>query len=189
MTEVDWGWKLREAVDRIKSAYAHIGRSSGAPILAIVYPPDQELAVLKEWHTLMATLDGSFDVRTIDAFDVTSSATGQFGAENIVANFADPMPGSDPEAELGQLWTDAVAERIHELTNRSGTALPLIVIKHLAALYPATGPRAVMQAVWDTERASLDTVVVFLIPGTLLQPRVYSFVNRREEFMYRGDVL
>jgi hypothetical protein len=46
-----------------------------------------------------------------------------------------------------------------------------------------------MQAVWDTEKASLDTVVVFLVPGTLIQPRVYSFVNRREEFMYRGDVL
>jgi hypothetical protein len=46
-----------------------------------------------------------------------------------------------------------------------------------------------MQAVWDTERASLDTVVVFLIPGTLLQPRVYLFVNRQEEFMYRGDIL
>ena len=190
MIEVDWGWKLREAVDRIKTAYAHIGRSSGAPILAIVYPPDQEFAVLKEWHTLMATLAGSFDVRTIDAFDITASATEQFGVNDVLANLADPMPGSDPEAELGQLWTDALAERIHELTGpTNGNSKPLVVMEHLAALYPVTGPRAVMQAVWDNERASLDTVVVFLIPGTLLQPRVYSFVNRKEEFMYRGDVL
>jgi len=69
MTEVDWGWKLREAVERIKTAYAHIGRSSGAPILAILYPPEQEIAVLKEWHTLMASLQGTYDVRTVDALE------------------------------------------------------------------------------------------------------------------------
>ena len=81
MTNVDWGWKLREAVERIKTAYAHIGRSSGAPILAIVYPPDQEIAVLKEWHTLTASLGSSFDVRTIDALEVTSMAVQEFGVE------------------------------------------------------------------------------------------------------------
>ena len=190
MTEVDWGWKLREAVERIKTAYAHIGRSSGAPILAIVYPPDQEIAVLKEWHTLTASLGSSFDVRTIDALEVTSLAVQEFGVEAVVANLADPMPGSDPNAELGRHWVRAIAARIHELTGPgSANSVPLVVIERLAALYPVAGPRAVMQAVWDTERASLDTVVVFLIPGTLLQPRVYLFVNRQEEFMYRGDIL
>src|ERR1019366_9367609 len=116
MTEVDWGWKLREAVERIKTAYAHIGRSSGAPILAIVYPPDQEIAVLKEWHTLTASLGSSFDVRTIDALEVTSLAVQEFGVEAVVANLADPMPGSDPNAELGRHWVRAIAARIHELT-------------------------------------------------------------------------
>ena len=190
MTEVDWGWKLREAVERIKTAYAHIGRSSGAPILAIVYPPDQEIAVLKEWHTLTASLGSSFDVRTIDALEVTATALQEFGVEAVVANLADPMPGSDPNAELGRHWVRAIAARIHELTGpASANSVPLVVIERLAALYPVAGPRAVMQAVWDTEHASLDTVVVFLIPGTLLQPRVYLFVNRQEEFMYRGDIL
>lgn len=190
MTDVDWGWKLREAVERIKTAYAHIGRSSGAPILAIVYPPEQEIAVLKEWHTLMASLKGSYDVRTVDALEETAGAVEELGVDAIIANFEDPMPGSDPQAELGRQWIDAIAAKIHEqATPASTSAVPLVVVEHLAALYPAAGPRAVMQAVWDTEHTALDTVVVFLVPGTLLQPRVYSFVNRREEFMYRGDVL
>jgi hypothetical protein len=190
MTEVDWGWKLREAVDRIKTAYAHIGRSSGAPILAIVYPPEQEIAVLREWHTLMASLAGSFDVRTIDALDSTMQVVDEFGVDTIVSNFDEPMPGSDPQAELGHRWVDRIAEQVHALSTRSSDGpLPLVIVERLAALYPAAGPRAVMQAIWDTEKASLDTVVVFLVPGTLLQPRVYSFLNRREEFMYRGDVL
>ena len=108
----------------------------------------------------------------------------------VVANLEDPMPGSDANAELGRHWVRAVAARIHELTGpASANSVPLVVIERLAALYPVAGPRAVMQAVWDTERASLDTVVVFLIPGTLLQPRVYRFVDRQEEFMYRGDIL
>ena len=120
MTEVDWGWKLREAVDRIKTAYAHIGRSSGAPILAIVYPPEQEIAVLKEWHTLMASLAGSFDVRTIDALEATMRVVDEFGVDTIVSNFDEPMPGSDPQAELGHRWVDRIAEQIHALSSRSG---------------------------------------------------------------------
>ena len=190
MTDVDWGWKLREAVERIKTAYAHIGRSSGAPILAIVYPPEQEIAVLKEWHTLMASLAGSFDVRTIDALEVTMHALDEFGTAAVISTFKDPMPGSDPQAELGRRWVDAVEAKIHELAALPANgAVPLVVVERLAALYPAASPTAVMQAVWDTQGAALDTVVVFLIPGTLVQPRVYSFLNRREEFVYRGDVL
>jgi hypothetical protein len=190
MMEVDWDWKLREAVERIKTAYAHIGRSSGAPILAIVYPPDQEIAVLKEWHALATSLEKKFDARTIDALEVTGRAVEEFGVEAVVANLVDPMPGSDANAELGRHWIRAIAARIHELVGPGADGrLPLVVVERLAALYPVAGPRAVMQAVWDTEHASLDTVVVFLIPGTLLQPRVYKFVDRKEEFMYRGDIL
>src|ERR1035441_7447622 len=46
---------------------------------------------------------------------------------------------------------------------RPPSDLPLPT-RRSADLYPAAGPRTVMQAVWDTEKASLDTVVVFLIP-------------------------
>ena len=41
----DWQWKLREAVDTIKARYDQIGRKTGAPFLAVVYPPEAEAAV------------------------------------------------------------------------------------------------------------------------------------------------
>ena len=50
--QVDWQWKLREAVDTIRARYDQIGRKTGAPFLAIVYPPEAEAAVLKEWRVL-----------------------------------------------------------------------------------------------------------------------------------------
>jgi hypothetical protein len=49
---VDWGWKLREAVERLKTQYDHIGRKTGARFLGIVYPLEAEAAALKEWHTI-----------------------------------------------------------------------------------------------------------------------------------------
>jgi hypothetical protein len=65
----------------------------------------------------------------------------------------------------------------------------VVVLERLAALYPATGPRAVMQALWDSEQSSLDGPVVVLIPGRIEEPRVYAFVNQQRELMYRGDIL
>ena len=40
----------REAIERIRSRYEHIGRKTGAPFLAVVYPAELETAVLKEWQ-------------------------------------------------------------------------------------------------------------------------------------------
>jgi hypothetical protein len=62
-------------------------------------------------------------------------------------------------------------------------------LERLAALYPASSPRAVMQALWDSSQAELNGPVVLLIPGVLVEARVYYFVGQVEEFMYRGDIL
>jgi len=111
------------------------------------------------------------------------------GCENLVASFKEPMPGSDPEVDLGHLWVRAIGAEIKRaVTVPTGTRI-VIVLEHLAALFPASGPRALMQELWDSEQSSLEGPVVVLIPGTLHQSRVYSFVNQREEFMYRGDIL
>lgn len=186
---VDWSWKLREALERVKSRYDHIGRKTGAPFLAVVYPPEAETAVLKEWKTLAGTLGAGFDVRTVDVLEVTSSVIDELGAENIVEVLTNPMPGSSPEAELGSMWARALAVRLEELAVDRGQGKPVVVLERLAALYPATGPRAVMQNLWDSEQQALDGPVVVLIPGTLVEARVYRFVDQREEFMYRGDIL
>lgn len=186
---VDWGWKLREAVDRLRTRYEHIGRKTGAPFLAVVYPPEAERSVLREWRTLAATLEPDFSVRTVDALSVTSSIVQQFGAEALVDSMTDPMPGSDPTSELGSMWTNAVATSVREAVSRPSTGRPIVVIERLAALYPASGPRSVMQTLWDGDHAALDGPVVLLVPGVLVEARVYRFVGQVEEFMYRGDIL
>jgi hypothetical protein len=184
----DWSWKLQEAIERIKTRYEYIGRKTGAPFLAIVYPPEVEIKVLKEWRTLAETLCKDFDVKTIDVLAVTMSVIDDVKIDNILGSIGDPMPGSNPESELGHMWVTAITNAVKE-ASRQEMAKTVIVLEKLASLYPITGPRAVMQNLWDNEHACLDGPIVILIPGTLKEPRVYSFVNKQDEFMYRGDVL
>jgi len=188
---VDWRWKLREAVEQVRTRCEHIGRGTGAPFLAVVYTPEAERAVFREWHTLVGSLAPEFDVRTVDVLEVTSGVVRQFGAEALVESMKDPMPGSDPVSELGTMWTSAVAASVREAALKPGSGRPVVVLERLAALYPASGPRAVMQALWEGNHASLEGPVVLLIPGVLIEARVYHFVGdpRAEEFMYRGDIL
>jgi hypothetical protein len=185
----DWEWKLTEAAERLRTRYEHIGRRSGAPFLAIVYAPEIERAFLKEWLTLAATLEPELSIRSVDVLEVTASIVRQFGAESLVDSMRDPMPGSDPTSELGSMWTNAVAARVREAANKTGSGRPVVVLEQLAALYPASGPRAVMQALWDSDHAALEGPVVLLVPGVLVEARVYRFVGQVEEFMYRGDIL
>ncbi|MBI4561961.1 MAG: hypothetical protein HY724_07935 [Candidatus Rokubacteria bacterium] len=188
-TPEDWGWKLREATDRIRTRYEHIGRKTAAPFLAIVYPPQAEREALREWHTLARTLDPPFAVRAVDVLQVTTRVVRQFGVEALVEAMRDPMPGSDPTAELGELWMKAVVSEVHAGAGQGDTGRPVVVLERLAALYPASSPRAVMQALWDSGQSALEAPVILLIPGSLLEARVYAFVGKVQEFMYRGDIL
>ena len=187
--EVDWSWKLRQAIESVKTRYDHIGRKTGAPFLSVVYPPEAEAAVLKEWRTMAGTLGAGFDVRTIDVLEVTSSVIDELGAENIVEALTNPMPGAVPESELGSTWVSALSARVKEFAQGRGQGRTVVVLEHLAALYPATGPRAFMQSLWDSEQQALEGPVIVLIPGTLVDAKLYCFVDQREEFMYRGDIL
>lgn len=187
---VDWAWKLREAVETLKNRYDHIGRKTGAPFLGIVYPPEAEAAVLREWHTMAASLQPEFDFRTIDVLAVTKAVIEQFGADNIVTALNHPMPGSNPEAELAVMWIAALEDKVKECgTHPPPQGKIVIVLESLAALYPATGPRDLMQRLWDQNQNFLSGPVVVLIPGTLIERKVYSFLNQRDELMYRGDIL
>jgi hypothetical protein len=58
-----------------------------------------------------------------------------------------------------------------------------------AALYPVAGPRFLLQQLWDLYSQIIHCPVVVFIPGRLLEQRVYLFLNTKEEFMYRGDIL
>lgn len=187
--KVDWQWKLREATDTLKARYDQIGRKSGAPFLAIIYPPEAEAAVLKEWHVLASTLSPEFEVLTVDVLDATSEAVEDIGCENVVDALANPMPGSNPRTDLAVMWLDAVAGRIKASVAGASKGKPIVCIEAVSALYPVAGPRDLMQRLWDSDDRTLSAPIVFLIPGTLSERKVYSFLNCRDELMYRGDIL
>lgn len=189
MSSHDWRWKINEAIERVRTRYEFIGRKTGAPFLALVYPPEVETAVLKEWRTQTGALRPEIDVRTVDALEVTQGVIAEFGAENVIGSMANPMPGSDPESELGQLWVKALAEAVQNCLAAPGPGKPAVSLERMAALFPATSPRAVMQHLWDSAQSTLNGPVVVLIPGHTVGPRTYTFVGNRDEFMYRGDLL
>ncbi len=189
MSSHDWRWKIGEAIERLRTRYEFIGRKTGAPFLALVYPPAAETAVLKEWRTQCATLHPEIDVRSIDVLVETQKLIADIGAENIVASMADPMPGSDPQSELGELWITAIAAAVQGRMSDSGTGKPVVSLERLAGLYPAAGPRDIMQRLWDSSQSALDGPVVVMIPGHVAESRTYCFVGERNEFMYRGDLL
>ena len=189
MSTQNWKWKISEAVERIRLRYDHIGRKTGAPFLAIVYPPEAEAAVLKEWHDQTVALTPDFEVRIVDVLEVTQRVLGDIGAENVVTSLKDPMPGSDPELDLGNMWISAVADIIRDRLAEPGTGKPVVSLERLAALYPACGPRDVMQQLWGSAQSALNGPVVVLIPGYIDGTRTYSFLGQKAEFMYRGDLL
>ncbi|KKL68145.1 hypothetical protein LCGC14_2127900 [marine sediment metagenome] len=196
MTSVDWQWKLNEAIDRLKYHYEHIGRKSGYPFLGIVYPPEMERAVLKEWGILSKSLEDEFDFRTIDILEVTHSVVESVGVDTIVENIEEPMPGSNSEQELGHMWVNKAAGEVTDCLietssdeNKGSERKKVIVLTRLAALYPAATPKQLMHTLWNSSNANLTTPVVVLIPGTLIEKRVYKFVNKVREFMCRGDIL
>lgn len=189
MTTLDWRWKIGEAIERIRTQYAFIGRTTGAPFLALVYPMEAEAAALKEWRAQTDALRPDIDVRPVNVLDITQRILSEIGAENIVAAITEPMPGSDPRSELGRLWVTAVADALRGRLAESGVGRPVVSLERLAALHPAAGPRDVMQYLWDSVQAALHGPVVILIPGITKGSRTYAFLGRKEEFMYRGDLL
>jgi len=100
MSKFDWRWKIGEVIERIRTRYQYIGRKTGAPFLAIIYPGEIEKMFLKEWHTQIEALRPDVDVKTINILDITQEFISNIGAENIVDAFSDPMPGSDPQSDL-----------------------------------------------------------------------------------------
>lgn len=185
----NWQRKIAEAIERVRGRYEFIGRKTGAPFLALLYPAEVENAFLNEWRTQCAALEPDFEVRPVDVLEVTQRSIAEIGAENIVSSMADPMPGADPQAELGGLWITAVADAVERRLSEPGRGKPVVSLQRLAALYPAAGPRDVMQRMWDSAQSALNGPVVVLIPGRIVEARTYSFLGKRDEFMYRGDLL
>ena len=191
MSMVDWSWKLGEAAERIRTRYAHIGSKTGAPFLAIVYPPDAQAAVFKEWHVLLDGLKPEFDVRSIDLLQITHKVVTELGGPNVVEALRHPMPGSDPLNDLNTMWAKAIAEAVRQAFAQAGSGggKAAVSLERCAALHPVMGPRDMMHALWGSDSQTLQGPVIVLIPGTVVGPRTYEFLDIRSEFMYRGDLI
>lgn len=189
MSGADWKWKVNEAVERIRTRYEFIGRKTGAPFLSIIYPMELELVVTKEWRTQCATLAPEFVVRSIDVLSITQSIVANFGVENLVASLTNPMPGSDAQSELAELWITAVCKEVKASLSAPCSGKPVASLERMAALFPTAGPRDVMQRLWDSVQCELNGPVIVLIPGHRVDGRTYSFLSHHNEFMYRGDPL
>ena len=185
----DWQPKIHEAIERLRDRYDLIGRKTAAPFLAVIYPAEDERAFLKEWHSLAETQLRESAVVHLDLLASTSRALQDLGLDAVVDAIAAPMPGSNPEQELGAMWTRAVADEVQAAAAAHVGRRPVVVLEGMAALHPATPPGAVMHALWDGGRGAPDCVVVLLIPGELVERRVYRFLGSVEEFMYSGDIL
>lgn len=184
----DWRWKIGEAVERVRTRYDHIGRKTGAPFLAVLYPPEVEQAALREWRVQAGSLSPDFEVVPVDVLAITQRSLDEFGIDNIVSALQSPMPGSDASVELAHHWVQAVADAVSE-ASRGDAVRRVVSLEHLAALHPIAGPRDVMQKLWDSAQSALQGPVVALIPGSLRGPRTYAFLDAKSEFMYRGDIL
>ena len=186
----DWAWKIDEAVEIIRHRYDHIGRKTGAPFLALIYDPEAEGQVLTRWRDRADSLKPDFALTDIDVAETVSMSVQGLGGPEVVADLmSNPMPGSDPSAELARLWLGAISHVVREAFRNSGAGRPVAVLKRLAALHPVTTPRALMQALWDEDHASLNGPVVLLVPGRIVHAKNYLFLGERDEFMYRGDIL
>lgn len=189
MTHNDWKWKIGEAITRIQTRYDFIGRKTGVPFLAVVYPVSAEVAVLREWHTQARALQPDIDVKTIDVLAVTQSVLSDLGVDNVVESLNDEEWGASAREDLNRLWVSAIADEVRLRMMEDSSGKPVLSIEHISALYPASGPWDVMQRLWNDAELSLDCPVIVLIPGALTGPRHYRFLDRRDEFMYRGDLL
>jgi hypothetical protein len=186
----DWAWKIDEAVEIIRHRYDHIGRKTGAPFLALIYDPEAEQEVLIRWRDRAESLKPDFFLADLDVAEIVSASVHELGGPEAVAELmSNPMPGSDPSAELARVWLGAISRAVREALRDGGSGRPVAVLKRLAALHPVTTPRALMQALWDEDHASLNGPVVLLVPGRIIHAKNYLFLGEKDEFMYRGDIL
>lgn len=192
MNNSDWHWALQQTIERLRTRYDHIGRKSGAPFLGLVYPPEVEAAVMRAWRIEAEVLKPDIDVLTVDALEVTAKILTTMGAADVVDQIRHPWAGSNPVSELGDAWASAVARETRSVLAQRPVdkpGRPAVIVQRLAALYPASGPRDVMQQLWDVMEPGPDAPVIVLIPGQATGPKAYKFLGKRDELMYRGDLV
>lgn len=185
---IDWNWKIGEAIERIKTRYDFIGRKTGVPFLAIVYPPEVDRAFLREWHIQIEALAPAIEGKFVNIVDITQYVITDLGIDTVATVLSDPDNSENAKTDLGRMWIEEVKNAVREAGSSSG-GRTVITVEGITALFPAAGPFMLMQSLWNDEQASLDCPIIVPIPGTITGPRNYRFLGRFDELMYRGDLL
>lgn len=185
----DWRNRLAEAAELIRTRYDAIG-ANGAPFLIVTYPEDAELAVLEEWGVQSRALQPEFEPVYVDVAAEWGRMEEEIGLANIEAMTSDPMPGSDPIAELGDMFATRVTTLIQTGYAGSTAAKPFMTVQGLGRMYPFGTPALLMHRAWDHAGAMIaGRPVVFLTPGTYVSPQEYIFMGERREHVYRGRLI
>jgi hypothetical protein len=179
---------------RLQTTYEGLGQSSGRPYLYFVYPPEDELTMLRLiTHDLMS-LPGIAPIR-IDVLNVTMQAIrGQ--EDRRQALLENPLTSDQAQRDLAGIWTRAVRRFISEqLATVTRNTRPVVVLEGLGALHPLTNPTAMMEAFAETSldnpHTSRPVPIVLFVPGIQLPQtsRMYQFIDPKTQplLMYRGE--
>ena len=181
--------KLRKRHHASRNVIISLAIRQGRRFWPLSFRQEAELWTMKEWRAQTGIFADQYDLIYVDLLEITTRCLDQLGVENIIAAQEDPMPGANPEAELANLWISEIIKTMQAKLSEHQGKPPVMVIEKTAALYPVTGPRFLLQQLWDIHSQIIHCPVVVFIPGRLVEQRVYLFLNAKEEFMYRGDIL
>ncbi|KAF5051995.1 hypothetical protein DSECCO2_413260 [anaerobic digester metagenome] len=185
----NWHWAIDEAMNAITTRYDAIGRTTGVPFLAIIYPPGEERGFWHELEVRLNALSPGIESRYVDLLGLTTRVIEETGIDQVVEVLEDPFLATQAESDLARLWLDAVRDEVRATGEMTGVGRPIIVIKGSAALFPVAGPFMLMQTLWNDEASRLACPILIPIPGSRSGPRSYRFLDRIDELMYRGDLL
>jgi hypothetical protein len=184
----DWKLKVHRGIERVTSRYDNVGRKTGIPVLGIVISPDLEDAALKEWKVQARTFS-DFEFIEINVLELTTKEVEKLGVDNIVYSLENPLPGSDPESELGDMWVKSIVDKIFKIIDKSlESDKKIIYLSRLGALYPASSPYEIVKQLVEV-RKDLTFPVILFIPGKQTELKVYKYLNLKSEFMYRGELV
>ncbi|HEU5374061.1 MAG TPA: hypothetical protein VFV38_01350, partial [Ktedonobacteraceae bacterium] len=163
----DLAERFEYLIERLRTAYANIGHSSGRPYIYFVYEPSMES---QAWH--LADMHLRTDLHLtfchINLLPLTiASLEGQEEQRQALLN--DPRK-TNSAAGIVRLWVRRTSEQINaSLEGMQEDERPVIVLRGLAALHPLGTPTSLMEFLAEHEprhpRTNAIVPIVLLIPG------------------------
>ena len=112
----NWHWAIDEAMNAITTRYDAIGRTTGVPFLAIIYPPGEERGFWHELEVRLNALSPGIESRYVDLLGLTTRVIEETGIDQVVEVLEDPFLATQAESDLARLWLDAVRDEFAEYT-------------------------------------------------------------------------